>query len=139
MKKRFYQLIIYCILHLVISLSTIANDTVRYVWIEAEDGGEHNPIIVKSDQAASQQIYLASWRNDNALLAPPEDGYIIYSFNITSADTFRLWIRAITPDTASNSYWLQVDNGAWMVWENIGPFDSWAWANFDTTLIEFNL
>lgn len=107
-------------------------DSICYIWMEAEDGGEHNPIIVKSDQSASQQIYLASWSDKTSLSNPPSDGNILYSFNIPFQDTFSVWIRIITPDTLSNSYWIKADSSDWRIWENIGPFESWNWKSFDT-------
>jgi hypothetical protein len=111
----------------VYSIKNVANDSLFYIWVEAEDGAEYSPMIVKSDQAASQEIYLASWDIKTSLTVPPTDGNIVYTFNISKEGMYRLWARLITPDTASNSYWIKIDSSSWKIWEDIGSFTSWAW------------
>jgi hypothetical protein len=105
------------------------------IWMEAEAGAEHNPMIVKSDQSASGQIYLASWSSDTSLDSAPSDGNIIYNFSTPQGGSYRLWIRVKTPDTSSNSYWLKMNSGSWTVWEDITVLQDnpWHWAGFNTT------
>jgi hypothetical protein len=94
--------------------------------MEAEAGGEYNPMIVKSDQAASGQIYLASWDSGRTSLgSAPADGNIVYAFDLERGGTYRLWARVITPDGNSNSYWVKMDSAAWVQWEDISLNASW--------------
>jgi len=119
-----------------LGLRTIVYAENDHIWIEAEAGGEYNPMIVKSDQAASGQIYLASWDSGRTSLgSAPSDGNIVYSFDVVYAGTYRLWARVITPDSNSNSYWVKMDSAPWVPWEDINPTPSWGWdhmsADFD--------
>ncbi|MBN2103798.1 cellulase family glycosylhydrolase [bacterium] len=122
---------------ILVLIMLLANHSMLYsqshsVWMEAENGAEYDPMIVKSDTSASQQIYLASWKPDEAIFHPPADGHIIFTFEIEEAGFYRLWARAMTPDTLSGSYWIRMDLETWIGWENIGPFPSWGWKDADS-------
>ncbi len=59
-------------------------------------------------------------------------GTVTGNITISSAGTYRVWSRVKVPDTTSNSFWLQVDNGAGIV---IGDSASitpgqWVWVNY---------
>jgi len=98
-------------------------------WIEAESAAVTRPMIVRSDSAASGQIYLNTLGWSASTSAAPSNGHVTCSLDITEAGSYRVWIRTIAPTYGQNSYWLQQDSGAWSSWENIGPFSSWGWAS----------
>ena len=110
--------------------------TDHYISLEAEDGAEYNPMIVKSDQSASQQIYIASYKNDTINYTPQDNyGSIVFDFIIPEPGEYKLWTRVITPNTDSDSYSIKMDNDDWETWEDIFlkkdfPYN-WEWVSYD--------
>lgn len=103
------------------------------LFIEAEDGAEYNPIIVKSDTSASQEIYLASWQNVD-YWQPPQNGRVDYTFTVDKTTSVKFMARVITIDHSSNSFWIKIDNNSWGAWDNISTSDKWQWRAYDQTL-----
>jgi endoglucanase len=104
------------------------NHDKNYIWLEAEEGAKYRPMIVKSDQSASGQIYIASYKTEPSIKNPPQDGHISFPFTINKGGTYRCWARVIAPHSDSNSYWIKMDDDPWQVWDDIGFFSSaWDW------------
>src|SRR5262249_49543877 len=49
-----------------------------------------------------------------------------YSFPIATAGTYVIWGRIHSPDAAHNTFWIQVDAGAWHLWR-ITTGEEWVW------------
>lgn len=109
--------------------------TATTIAIEAEDGADYRPFMVKSDRAASGQIYIGANSDSlNSFNTPPNDGNFVYTFQITDPGIYNLFARVITPMGSINSYWIKLDSGAWSTWGNIGPANSWSWFKYGTSL-----
>jgi hypothetical protein len=97
------------------------------LWVEAESGNLLSPMRNLSSSSASNGRYIAVASRNNSLNAPPSNGTATYTFNTTSAGTYKIWGRKIAPNTDGDSFWVQVDNGTWYKWNNIPLSSSWAW------------
>jgi len=132
------------ILHLVVcfSISALALQlqAAEYLWLEAETGGEYDPVVVKSDPSASQDIYLASWSWADYGSRSADDGMIVFSVDITEAGDYTLWGRMKTPWGGIRPYDISIDNvsdfSADSKWLNWKPDDrteavrqNWNWSN----------
>lgn len=115
------------------SLPTYAAD--QYLWVEAETGAEYNPIVVKSDPAASQAIYLGSWKWADYASRSDDDGRITFDVYIPEAGSYTIWARMRTPwdgilpyDISTNS--TTAGSGTWSSWAPTGVSeDQWIWSN----------
>ncbi|HEQ71677.1 MAG TPA: hypothetical protein ENN69_04235 [Spirochaetia bacterium] len=116
--------------------SSTPDPTKTYFWIEAEAGAVYKSMIVKSDQAASNQIFITSYRSKPALDVPPPDGYIDFTIDIRERALYRVWARVQAPREDANSFWMKLDDGPWFVWEHIGRLaDSWCWDYLPTDFL----
>lgn len=63
---------------------------------------------------------------------PTTYGQVKQSVSVTTAGTYRVWSRIKAPNTASNSYYFQVDGGcATVVGDSSGiPTNTWHWVNY---------
>jgi hypothetical protein len=62
-------------------------------------------------------------------------GQASYPFTINTAGTYNLWARMRTPSANDDSYWIKIDNGSWLAWNNIPTSTVWNWDFFHS----FNL
>ena len=63
----------------------------------------------------------------NSTSAPPAAGRARLDFRLGSSWRLKVWARAVAPDTSSDSFWVRVDRGAWMNWNNIRPAGPCGW------------
>jgi subtilisin family serine protease len=99
----------------------------QYYWFEAEAGAPTAPLRTPNDAAASGGRFLDATPGNNSSASPPANGRATYTFNVTSAGTFRVWGRTIAPNDSDDSFWVQVDNGTWQRWNFIARSTTWTW------------
>src|SRR5262249_60358652 len=59
-------------------------------------------------------------------------GYIDFSFSVSQSGTYRVFARVLTPTANDDSWWVRMDGGSWVTWNNIAA-TSWTWAQFPNT------
>lgn len=72
-------------------------------------------------------------RSVSAACPAPEDDYgsVTMTVNVTSPDTYRVWSRIMAPDSASNSYLLEVDGGTCLtIGDSSIPANTWTWVDY---------
>ena len=109
------------------------------VWLEAERGtvgSEWSKITNAS--SASNSSYVVHFGGSSIFSAPPlSSGSVTLPFSVSSSGTFNLWFRTSIPNSASNSFWIKVDNGSWVAWDNLpNSPTSFGWNKFAS---QFNL
>jgi len=99
------------------------------IWLEAECTTVGSKWQILNDTKASGGKYLSVNPQYEALSAPSSDpaDYLVYSFNVTEEGNYKIWGRVITPSPNDDSYWIKVDTGNWIMWNNIPATSSWAW------------
>jgi len=55
------------------------------------------------------------------------DGMATYTFNVGMAGDYKIWGRLRVPGTENDSFWVRVDTGAWIQWNNIAVAADWTW------------
>jgi hypothetical protein len=97
------------------------------VFVEAESGVLSPPMQSLADADASGGRYITVAAGNNSQASPPSSGQSSISFAVPRAGTYRLWGRVIAPTNKDDSFWVRVDNGSWINWNDIGPTSSWQW------------
>ena len=98
-----------------------------YVWLEAEAGSPTAPLRVRRSDAASAGRYVEAPGDRYSKAAPPADGRASYRFSVAQAGTYRVWGRVIAANTGSDSFWIRMDGGDWVRWNEIDAGRSWRW------------
>jgi hypothetical protein len=100
------------------------------------------PLVRSEDPMASNGAYV-SYPYDPMLpleerqalkrAVPPmsddEGGIAAYRFELPRTDSYRLWGRVITSTLDEDSFWLRIDDGDWMQWNDIAHGDQWHWVD----------
>ena len=102
-------------------------DTVT-VPAEAEAGTVTAPMQVGADANASGGHYIAVSAGNNSKPAAPSTGSSVIPFTVPSAGTYKLWGSVIAPTNEDDSFWVRVDDGAWVDWNDITAGGAWHWA-----------
>ena len=109
--------------------------------IEAEDGDPlRAPLAVIQAEMVSGGAYVAyPWKAEQTLeernmlkrAMPPADddadGIAVYAFEVTVSGAYRLWGRVNPPTLEEDSFWLRIDDGAWIQWNDISHETPWHW------------
>ncbi|MDN5203083.1 DUF1593 domain-containing protein [Fulvivirgaceae bacterium BMA10] len=99
------------------------------LWLEPECGTVGSLWQVVSDASASNDSYTKVIDGNSSLVNPPtaSSDHIRVSFNITETGTYNLWGRVITPTDSDDSFWIRMDGGTWIKWNDLGIHASWDW------------
>ena len=116
--------------------STASNlcSTAASVWLEAECGSLGSLWNTPSDGAASEGRYLAIQSGNNSTISAPTNsaGYANFSFSVSQSGTYSVFARVLCPTGDDDSWWVRMDGGSWVNWNNIAA-TSWTWAQFPNT------
>jgi hypothetical protein len=55
------------------------------------------------------------------------EGRATYSFTVPRSGTYRVWGRVVAANTGSDSFWIRMDGGRWVRWNDIRPGEQWHW------------
>ncbi|HOK99805.1 MAG TPA: T9SS type A sorting domain-containing protein [Bacteroidales bacterium] len=126
---------------------TIKSNKTTQLWLEAECTALGDQWDLISDDLASNGYYLmvnpAYESTDSS--ATDMSQLLQYKFNITEKGKYKIWGRVLAPTPNDDSFWVRVDDGDWMVWDNIPNSSSWAWddvhhqSNANDTLFFFDV
>jgi hypothetical protein len=100
------------------------------LWIEAEAAGTLTaPMAAQKDSAASGGQFISVPTASNAAKsdAPGTDGVASYIIQLPSTGSYKIWGRVRSPTTSNDSFWVRLDGGTWLQWNNITPGADWHW------------
>jgi hypothetical protein len=111
--------------------------------LEAESADPlSSPLMRIDDATASGGAYicyphdpmltLEEWQALKRATPPPDDatdGLAIYEFDVPRPGNYRLWGRVITETLDEDSFWLRIDGGAWIQWNDIDHGSGWHWVD----------
>ncbi len=107
------------------------------VWLEAECGTAGSFWSIIKNESSSNGEYVTVKAGNNSPNAAPSDatGLITYSFDVNEGGTYYLYARANCPGANDDSFWIKMDDGAFVMWNGISA-PSWQWVQYGTS---FNL
>ncbi len=103
-----------------------------YIRLEAESATESAPLVEANDANASGGKFV--WNPSGAINNTPV-ARASYSFTVTEAGTYKIWGRAIATTGGGDSFWVRVDGGSWIKWNQIagGTATNWTWDDVHNT------
>ena len=107
------------------------------VWLEAECASVGSLWNRSNDSNASNSQYVVIQPGNNSTASAPTNtaGHITFPINVTQAGTYTLFARVLGQTANDDSYWVQMDGGTWIMWNNWWT-TAWTWRQFPNT---FNL
>lgn len=114
-----------------------ANAQSTSIWLEAECASAGALWNKPADANASNSSYAVIQPGANSAASAPTNsaGYIDFSFSVSQSGTYGVFARVLTPTADDDSWWVRMDGGSWVAWNNIAA-TLWTWAQFPNT---FNL
>lgn len=97
------------------------------ICLEAEHSTYNHPMMLLEDTKASSGQYLEVATGKNAYKSPPAKGHATYTFQVADSGSYRLWGRIIAPSGGDDSFWVKVNEGEWVRWNNIARSQDWTW------------
>ena len=97
------------------------------IWLESECGNLGSWWNIEQDDNASMGEYVTIQPDNNSLEAAPSDvaGLLTYEFDVSNSGTYTLYTRIICPTANDDSFWLKMDSGPFVRWNNIQPSTAW--------------
>jgi len=100
--------------------------------IECEQAAEvRPPMVVAKDAACSGGAYVEvppdAGRGDDASGKPIDHGRMVIPFHVDAGGMYDVWVRVYWPDTAANSYFIQVDDSSIVQFGQDETFGRWHW------------
>jgi hypothetical protein len=104
------------------------------VWLEAECGTVGSMWNKTTDAAASNSQYVTIQPGNNSTTTAPTSaaGQIAFPLSVSQAGTYRVFARVLGPTANDDSFWVSMDGGAWVFWNNWWN-PNWIWAQFPNT------
>jgi hypothetical protein len=86
---------------------------------------------VPQSSTASNDTYVTIQSGNNSTDSAPvgSNGHITYTFDVSEGGNYMLWARVICPSYNDDSFWIRMDYGSWIMWNNIPYARAWAWAS----------
>ena len=85
-----------------------------------------SPFEVGSDSNASEGQYIHAPGKESKSSPPSSSsGRANYSFTLDAPGDATLTARVLAPNTGANSFWFQIDGGAWQPWSINAPSSDW--------------
>jgi fibro-slime domain-containing protein/RHS repeat-associated protein len=109
------------------------------IWREAENYTDlvaptltdpvNNPVLqVIGDLTASGSRLISEFTNGDVTgPSNPVTNFASYEFTVDETGTFYVWGRVKAPSTHANSFYIKMDNGPWLAWNNITTDPNWQW------------
>jgi hypothetical protein len=69
----------------------------------------------------------------NSLNAAPSTGYARFDFQLGGTTKVKFWVLVTAPSTSSDSFWVRIDHGTWIKWDNIVGVGNYGWADVRDT------
>lgn len=128
---------------LALAAGTARADT---LWFEAEDSDELEApspavrtitspmrIVDRADASGGSSIEVQNGLDSKT--SAPTLGRACYTFTVESAGTYKVWGRVIARTDADDSFWVRMDGGSWIKWNEIALGENWHWdfVHNDTT------
>jgi hypothetical protein len=104
------------------------------IWLEGECGSAGSSWNKPSDASASNSQYVTIQPGNNSTATAPTNtaGHITFPLNVGQAGTYRLFARVLGPTADDDSFWVRMDGGAWVMWNNWWT-TAWTWRQFPNT------
>jgi len=115
------------------AFASVAQAQTNY-WLEAECAQVGSLWNRVTDTAASNSQYATIQPGNNSTASAPTSttGHISFPINVTTAGTYRLNARMLGPNANDDSFWVRMDSGSWIMWNNWWN-TAWIWAQLPNT------
>ncbi|OWW27408.1 hypothetical protein B4Q04_07075 [Zobellia sp. OII3] len=105
---------------------TVNNDAQEEVWIEAECGVLGSGWTVVEDSSRSGGKYVVPPTGFNS--SSGSIGAAVLTYNVSvSEGTYAIFGLVRTPSGVNDSFWIRVNNGAWVRWNSIPASNEFVW------------
>lgn len=109
------------------------------LYLEAESGTLTAPMAKYADDTNAAGSYIMAPPVNNSLAVAPSNGMAVYTFTVPESGVYRVSGRIKAVNGTHDSFWVKMNTGAWVQWNNIGYTNSalmksnWNWVEVFNT------
>ncbi len=106
----------------------ICEETDIYLEVECAEVG--SLFETNEDTQASNGDYITVKPNNNAYNEAPEspESRVRFHVELSEAGSYFVFARVKAPSTYDDSFWVRVNNGTWVKWNEITPSSAFSWS-----------
>ena len=114
--------------------TAVANAQSTSIWQEAECAQVGSLWNKTTDASASNSQYVTIQPGNNSTASAPTNtaGFVTFPFSASQAGTYRLFARVQGQTANDDSFWVRMDGGTWVMWNNWWN-PAWVWVQFPNT------
>ncbi|HET8735283.1 MAG TPA: malectin domain-containing carbohydrate-binding protein, partial [Pricia sp.] len=105
---------------------TAVNANQEQVWLEAECAIVGTGWNLANDASAAGEQYLLPPAGFNSSASSIGNAVVTFNFSVT-AGTYKIFGRVRTPSGTEDSFWVRVNGGTWVRWNNIPASNGFVW------------
>ncbi len=107
----------------------VFNNNSEEIWLEAECTEVGSNWQTLEDNNSSNGKYLIVKPGIQALNSPSSnaDDLLVYHFSVEESGSYKIWGRVLAPTANDDSFWIKMDGGNWIMWNNIAGGSTWQW------------
>jgi hypothetical protein len=119
------------------AFTAVAHAQSTSISLEAECASVGSLWNRPTDTNASNAQYVTVQPGNNSTASAPTNsaGFVTFPLNVSQTGTYFLFARVLGPTPNDDSFWVRMDGGSWIMWNNWFT-SSWAWKQSPNT---FNL
>ncbi|HMB26834.1 MAG TPA: hypothetical protein VKS99_01965, partial [Blastocatellia bacterium] len=101
--------------------AAVASAQSTSIWLEAECASVGSLWNKPVDANASNSSYVVIQPGNNSTASAPTNtaGFINFPFSVSQSGTYRVFGRVLCPTANDDSWWVRMDGGTWVMWNNI--------------------
>ncbi|MEM1069868.1 MAG: SdrD B-like domain-containing protein, partial [Planctomycetota bacterium] len=109
------------------------------VVLDVADTTVNGDWVVNTDEYGNE--YLVASNNAAHYSTPPEGSELSFNFSVENSGVFKMHALVNASDTGSNSFWVQINDGAWIQWHLSVTDGDWEWqtVNESGEAVDFHL
>ena len=120
---------------------------INNLWFEAECSfvGSAWEKIERENASNGRALVVPNLGNKYTITPPIDSKYHLdFNFNIPQTGNYKLWFRSLSQGGADDSFWVKVNDGDWVPFNNIDAYDGFAWNQVHDSgkkgqIVNFNL
>jgi hypothetical protein len=99
------------------------------IWLETECGQLGSTWNIPTDANASNGKYITVPAGIQSLASPSADSndLLLFTFHLPEDGNYKIWGRVITPNADDDSFWVRMNDSAWVLWNSIPAGSTWHW------------
>ncbi|HWV58114.1 MAG TPA: M56 family metallopeptidase [Longimicrobiales bacterium] len=97
-----------------------------HIWLAADNATWSEPFVIDQAEEGFRFLHVDTRRNNRD--APPTNASAVFRFDVAEAGIYLVWARTLVRRSDGDSFWVRVNNGPWIAWDELPRDRNWQWS-----------